>query len=416
MKVRERREPTAKMDTRMAQYAKCRCTHIMRQPKQICSGLDKHLRGAMAWTVDDRTSQSHDAAISSSCRSRKRILKTRQRDNRTGTRLGLEAVPPLHAHNQSDPNKSRESAKIGTERLSKVLQAAGVASRRGADALISQNRVSVTSRRENCERLLGHEEVQPFTRVDINKDIVSVDGRRIDIVHSFDRLQTKVYVALYKPKGYVCSTASNPGNKKKLAGQTKHTKSTRSGQISNAKPVLDLVKPLIRDLTTQFSLQYQSRDGLMDESDGFVHDVRLFTVGRLDVNTSGLLLITNDGDWSHKVMHPSSNVEREYMATVAPSPSRRQLSALAQGCMVDGKHIKPLEVHHEGKGEKSKLFIVVGEGRYHEVRELIKESGMSLKTLKRIRIGGLRLNKLGIQEGQYTCLGTSQVNDVLSRM
>ena len=91
VKVRERREPTAKMDTRMAQYAKCRCTHIMRQPKQICSGLDKHLRGAKAWTMDDRTLQSHDAAISSSCRSRKRILKTRQQDDRIGTRLGLEA-------------------------------------------------------------------------------------------------------------------------------------------------------------------------------------------------------------------------------------------------------------------------------------------------------------------------------------
>ena len=119
----------------------------MRQPKQICSGLDKHLRGAMAWTVDDRTSQSHDAAISSSCRSRKRILKTRQRDNRTGTRLGLEAVPPLHAHNQSDTNKSRESKKIGTERLRKVLRAAGVASIRGADALRSQNLVIVTSKK-----------------------------------------------------------------------------------------------------------------------------------------------------------------------------------------------------------------------------------------------------------------------------
>ena len=195
------------MDTRMAQYAKCRCTHIMRQPKQICSGLDKHLRGAKAWTMDDRTLQSHDAAISSSCRSRKRILKTRQQDDRIGTRLGLEAcclestlkflsrsiwkirrptvkfflrqraweaVPPLHAYNQSDTNKSRESTKIGTERLRKVLQAAGIASIRGADALISQSRVSVISRRENCERLLGHEEVQPFTRVDINKDIVSV--------------------------------------------------------------------------------------------------------------------------------------------------------------------------------------------------------------------------------------------------
>ena len=99
---------------------------------------------------------------------------TRQQDNRTGTRLGLEAVPPLHAHNQSDTNKSRESKKIGTERLRKVLRAAGVASIRGADALRSQNLVIVPSKRENCERMLGHEEVQPVTRVDINKDIVSV--------------------------------------------------------------------------------------------------------------------------------------------------------------------------------------------------------------------------------------------------
>ena len=69
------------------------------------------------------------------------------KNNRTGTRLGLEAVPPLHAHNQSDTNKSRESKKIGTERLRKVLRAAGVASIRGADALRSQNLVIVTSKK-----------------------------------------------------------------------------------------------------------------------------------------------------------------------------------------------------------------------------------------------------------------------------
>ena len=142
-----------------------------------------------------------------------------------------------------------------------------------------------------------------------------------------------------------------------------------------------------------------------------MHNMRLFTVGRLDVNTSGLLLITNDGEFSHRVMHPSSNIEREYLATVL-KPSRRQLSALANGCVVDGKHVTPLEVHHEGRGDRSSLYITVGEGRYHEVRELVAAAGMTLKTLKRIRIGGLRLKSLNLREGQYTVMKDSQANDV----
>ena len=92
------------------------------------------------------------------------------------------------------------------ERLSKVLQAAGVSSRRGADDMISQGRVGVTVDGTKIPAA----EVHSFTRIDVGNDIVSVDGEVIDIVRSYERLeQNRVYVALYKPKGYVCSTNSN---------------------------------------------------------------------------------------------------------------------------------------------------------------------------------------------------------------
>ena len=115
-------------------------------------------------------------------------------------------------------------------------------------------------------------------------------------------------------------------------------------------------------------------------------------------------------------MHPSSNIEREYVVGLASRPSRRQLGVLARGTEVDGKWVAPLEVRFEGGEEDrgGRVHIVVAEGRYHEVRELVRAADMQLRTLKRIRLGGLRLGGLGLREGEYTRLRREQANAVFS--
>ena len=196
--------------------------------------------------------------------------------------------------------------------------------------------------------------------------------------------------------------------------------------MSSAKPVLDLVQPLVEEL---------SMWGVENGDPQRLRDVRLFTVGRLDITTTGLLLITNDGQWCNRVMHPSSEIEREYCAVVESRPTRRQLTLLAAGTDVEGKHVAPIEVrcddyiHRGGGGHESevstttpttrgknnnrtRLYITVGEGRYHEIRELIAAAGLNLRTLKRIRVGGLRLNGLNLREGHFKRLSRAEADMV----
>ena len=186
---------------------------------------------------------------------------------------------------------------------------------------------------------------------------------------------------------------------------------------STAKPVLDLVAPLISELSRgDGDRGHGNRGG----GGGALRDVRLFTVGRLDVNTTGLLLITNDGDWCNRVMHPSSNIEREYLATLVDRPSRRQLGLLARGTEVEGRLVTPLEVRAEetgnggNGGSRPRVYITVAEGRYHEIKELVRAAGMQLRTLKRIRIGGLRLSGLDLREGEYKVLRPELANAAFS--
>ena len=372
----------------------------------------------------------------------------------------VSAAAPSTGRKENASSSSSSSSKKDmngeqqTERLSKVLQAAGVSSRRGADSLIEQGRVTVSLGGVGVgggkTRRLAAADVQPFTRVCIARDSVCVDGEEIDIARSFDRLHDqKVYVALFKPKGYVCSVHSN-SHKERMMRMRKSSRSlssspsfsantasmsvaaTSSHLMSSAKPVLNLVRPLVEEL----SMWGAEKGGDAQR----LRDVRLFTVGRLDISTTGLLLITNDGQWCNRVMHPSSEIEREYCAVVESRPTRRQLALLAAGTEVEGKHVAPIEVrcdeyvHRSGggandhdsevstttttgtrgkkKNSRTRLYITVGEGRYHEIRELIVAAGLNLRTLKRVRVGGLRLNSLRLREGEYKRLSRDEADMV----
>ncbi|MCI0382625.1 MAG: rRNA pseudouridine synthase [Chlamydiae bacterium] len=212
------------------------------------------------------------------------------------------------------------------QRLSKILAAAGVASRRGSELLIFSGKVTVNGKL--C--------LVPQTLVNIQVDEIRFEDRIISSV------EKKVSYVLNKPVGYICTNTRNPGK----------------------KIVLDL---------------FESRKE------------RLFTVGRLDRDTSGLLIVTNDGLFAHKLIHPSSNIVKEYLVKTNEEISHDHLSMISKGALVEGKWVKPVKVHKVRRGT---LKISVQEGRKREVRIFIEQTGVKILSLCRIRIGGLHLGSL----------------------
>lgn len=125
---------------------------------------------------------------------------------------------------------------------------------------------------------------------------------------------------------------------------------------------------------------------------------RLFSAGRLDRDTSGLIIVTNDGSYVQRVIHPSANIEKEYIAKTDREIMHKDLVKMSEGVKVTGVFVKPVSVKKVRKGT---VRIVVKEGRKHEVREIIKGAGLKVLELKRVRIGGLRLGSIpegGVKE------------------
>lgn len=213
-------------------------------------------------------------------------------------------------------------------RLSKVLAAAGVASRRACEELIFQGKVKVN----------GETVLVPQTLVNPETDTITVDNQPIK------KKEDKVYYLLNKPAGYICSAK-------------------RSGQ---SKIVLDLFKE---------------------------EGSRLFTVGRLDKDTQGLLIVTNDGHFANQVIHPSANIQKEYLAKTDQEISHDHLIAISNGTLVEGAFVKPIKVEKVRRGT---LKIIIGEGKKREVRMLLSAAGLKVKELTRIRLGGLHLGPLPV--------------------
>jgi 23S rRNA pseudouridine2605 synthase len=219
----------------------------------------------------------------------------------------------------------------------------------------------VASRRQ-CEELVFEGKVTvngvitllPQTLVSLKGDSICVEKRKISAE------EKKLYFLLNKPKGYICSNA-------------------RVG-----------TKRIVRDLF-----------GAISE--------RLFTVGRLDRETTGLLIVTNDGHFSNKVIHPSSNITKEYLVKTQQEPFHKQLLQISAGIDIDGDWVKPVKVTKVRKGT---LKIVVKEGKKREVRLLVQQTGLEVLELKRIRIGGLLLGE--IPEGSYKEMSEAERQAIFS--
>eukprot|EP01018_Ginkgo_biloba_P033584 Gb_12891 [translate_table: standard] len=250
------------------------------------------------------------------------------------------------------------------QRLSKVLASAGVASRRASEELIFEGRVAVN----------GAVCTTPQAHVDPLKDAIYVDGNSLP-----KKLPPKLYFALNKPKGYICSSGED-----------------------DTKSVLSL-------LDSYMKIWIKRNPG--------VPKPRLFTVGRLDVATSGLIIVTNDGEFAQKVAHPSSGFTKEYVAAIEGKVSRRHLQAISKGTVVEGVRCTPVSVElvsSQRNEQKQRLRIVVCEGRNHEIRHLIENAGLELYSLKRVRVGGFKLPQdLGL--GKHQVLGEAHIKKLFSK-
>lgn len=170
--------------------------------------------------------------------------------------------------------------------------------------------------------------------VDPSKARICVHGKPIS------QAPEKVYFMLNKPKGYLCT--HGPGKRK----------------------VIDIFKDL---------------------------NLKLITVGRLDKDTMGLILVTNDGDFCQSIAHPSNQIPKEYLVRVNKEVEDHHLKAISDGAYVQGAWVKPKRVIKVRKGT---LKVVCTDGRKHEVKHLMKAAGLEVLELERIRIGGLQLGSL----------------------
>lgn len=219
-------------------------------------------------------------------------------------------------------------------RLSKIMAAAGVASRRACEQLIFDGQVKVNGKIVKV----------PQTMVSLDTDNILVNGMPINA------REEKVYYILNKPKGYLCT----------------------SKRIGDKKIVLDLFPNC---------------------------PLRLFTAGRLDRETLGLLIVTNDGHFANKVMHPSSEITKEYLVKTEQEVTEDHLKIIRKGAFADGDWVRPLKALKVRKGT---IKICVAEGKKREVRSLVEKADLKILELKRIRIGGLTLGDLPV--GKYRTL------------
>ena len=228
-------------------------------------------------------------------------------------------------------------------RLNKYLALAGIASRREADRMISEGRVSING---EIVDMLG-------IQVDGEKDKVEVDGK------SVKPMKSGVYVILNKPPGYLV-TAKDP-----------------------------FQRPTIVNLLPSMK-------------------TRIFPVGRLDFDSEGLLLLTNDGDLANRLMHPSYQVIKEYRIRVKPKPDLSALATLQKGISLDGKKTAPAKFRILTTTVKGTLLMAkIHEGRKRELRRMFEYMGFQVLALKRVKLGNLHLGHL--KKGKWRHLTRDEV-------
>lgn len=143
-------------------------------------------------------------------------------------------------------------------------------------------------------------------------------------------------------------------------------------------------------------------------------ELRLFPVGRLDLDTEGALLLTNDGDLAQRILHPKHEIKRIYVATVQGSPQAAQLAALRGGIVIEERRTWPAAIRVlKREAATTILEVVIHEGRKRQVRKMFEAIGHPVLHLKRVAYGGLRLERLPV--GAYRRLAEEDIKRIFNR-
>lgn len=230
-------------------------------------------------------------------------------------------------------------------RINKYIASCGVCSRRKAEEFVLQGKVKVN----------GKVIANLATDIDETNDTVIVDGQRITPVSRF------IYIMMYKPKGCVCTLKDEKGR----------------------KTVLDYL--------------------------GDFEGKRIFPVGRLDYDTEGLLLLTNDGDFSNRLMQPSGEIPKTYIAKVEGEIPESDLARLRKGVTIDGVKLNRCKIKVLGvENNISRLEITIYEGKNREIHKMFETIGKEIIFLKRVKIADLKLG--GLARGSYRYLTDKELN------
>lgn len=140
--------------------------------------------------------------------------------------------------------------------------------------------------------------------------------------------------------------------------------------------------------------------------------LNLFPAGRLDKDAEGLLILTNDGDYAHRVMSPSKRVFKEYLAVTEGVPTERDIAAFADGIVLaDGMKCLPAELKVISEAEECTVLVRICEGKYHQVKRMLASCGCPVRYLKRLAIGGLRLDDV-LEPGQFREMSADEAETV----
>lgn len=222
----------------------------------------------------------------------------------------------------------------------------------------------VASRRKSEQLILegkvkvnGKKVTELGTKVS-KKDTIEVNG--VPVLQ-----EEHVYFMLYKPRGYISAVTDDKGR----------------------ETVVDLLPGVTE---------------------------RIFPVGRLDYDTSGLILLTNDGEFTNQLNHPRHEVDKVYVAKVKGVPTNAMLSSLKKGVKIDGRMTAPARyeiLSTDRKADTAIVSLTIHEGRNHQVKKMLKEVGFPVMKLKREQYGNLTLK--GLKPGQYRSLSQKEVRQLL---
>lgn len=234
-------------------------------------------------------------------------------------------------------------------RLQKFLAESGVASRRASEEIIATGRVNVN----------GKVVTELGSKVDPLHDHVTVDGKVVTV-------RRKLYVALHKPKGYMCTREEGDDRRK----------------------VGDLLPKEWKDL---------------------------FTVGRLDLQSEGLIFLTNDGDFCLKLTHPRYGIYKTYLVRVDGRVDHEMLARFTHGIMSGGEKLKAHSARLlSSNNTASVIELQLAEGKNREVRRLFESQGLTVSRLQRTQIGPIKLGEL--PAGKWRALTEPEIKSLLPKL